>query len=126
MTPQPGDSLLEAFEGWQEAADKKACCDYSLHVDIPQWNEAVKDELELLVHEKGMSVLSCYRIVQNCGHCCNSSLSIIFIPILDPFHKNNRDRFRNNRVESSYSEVTAEIHYPHYGAVMVALSKFCL
>ena len=53
VTPQPGESLLEAFECWQEAADKKACCDYSLHVDIPQWNEAVKDELELLVHEKG-------------------------------------------------------------------------
>lgn len=56
VTPQPGDSLLEAFEYWQEAADKKACCDYSLHVDIPQWNETVKDELELLVQEKGMSV----------------------------------------------------------------------
>lgn len=61
MTPEPGDSLLEAFECWQEAADKKACCDYSLHVDIPQWNENVKDELEVLVHEKGMTsfILKC-------------------------------------------------------------------
>lgn len=57
MTPEPGDSLLEAFECWQEAADKKACCDYSLHVDIPQWNENVKDELEVLVHEKGTASL---------------------------------------------------------------------
>lgn len=53
VTPEPGESLLEGFECWQEAADKKACCDYSLHVDIPQWNENVKDELEVLVHEKG-------------------------------------------------------------------------
>lgn len=53
VAPQPGESLLEAFECWQEAADKKACCDYSLHVDVPQWNDAVKDELELLVQEKG-------------------------------------------------------------------------
>lgn len=53
VTPQPGDSLLEAFERWQEAADKKACCDYSLHVDVPQWNETVKDELEMLVQDKG-------------------------------------------------------------------------
>uniref|UniRef100_A0A7N6A636 Amidohydrolase-related domain-containing protein n=1 Tax=Anabas testudineus TaxID=64144 RepID=A0A7N6A636_ANATE len=56
VTPQPEDSLLEAFEHWQEAADKKACCDYSLHVDIPQWNDTVKDELELLVQEKGLFV----------------------------------------------------------------------
>lgn len=69
VTPQPGESLLEAFECWQEAADKKACCDYSLHVDIPQWNEAVKDELELLVHEKGTSLFHPAQFLfQTCVH----------------------------------------------------------
>lgn len=56
VTPEPGGSLLEAFERWQESADKRACCDYSLHVDVPQWNESVKDELEVLVQDKGRNV----------------------------------------------------------------------
>lgn len=98
VTPEPGDSLLEAFECWQEAADKKACCDYSLHVDIPQWNENVKDELEVLVHEKGTaSLFRCSPVIfQSCGRCWCSCFSATFIPNLDPFHRSSRDRLRNN------------------------------
>ncbi|KAL7841015.1 hypothetical protein SRHO_G00247060 [Serrasalmus rhombeus] len=58
VTPQPGTSLLQVFEQWQEVADRKCCCDYSLHVDIPQWDEGVKDELEVLVQEKGTHAFS--------------------------------------------------------------------
>ncbi|XP_070768237.1 dihydropyrimidinase-related protein 1 isoform X2 [Enoplosus armatus] len=74
VTPQPGDSLLETFECWQEAADKKACCDYSLHVDIPQWNEAVKDELELLVHEKGINSFQVYMAYKDLYQMTDSEL----------------------------------------------------
>nr|XP_046268881.1 dihydropyrimidinase-related protein 1 isoform X1 [Scatophagus argus] len=74
VTPQPGDSLLEAFECWQEAADKKACCDYSLHVDIPQWNETVKDELELLVQEKGINSFQVYMAYKDTHQMSDSEL----------------------------------------------------
>uniref|UniRef100_A0A3Q3WEL0 Amidohydrolase-related domain-containing protein n=1 Tax=Mola mola TaxID=94237 RepID=A0A3Q3WEL0_MOLML len=74
VTPQLGQSLLEAFEYWQEAADKKACCDYSLHVDIPQWNETVKDELELLVHEKGINSFQVYMAYKDVYQMSDSEL----------------------------------------------------
>ncbi|XP_029289766.1 dihydropyrimidinase-related protein 1 isoform X1 [Cottoperca gobio] len=74
VTPEPGESLLEAFECWQEAADKKACCDYSLHVDIPQWNEIVKDELELLVQEKGINSFQVYMAYKGVYQMSDSQL----------------------------------------------------
>uniref|UniRef100_A0A3P8U2D2 Dihydropyrimidinase-related protein 1 n=1 Tax=Amphiprion percula TaxID=161767 RepID=A0A3P8U2D2_AMPPE len=74
VTPQPEDSLLEAFERWQEAADKRACCDYSLHVDIPQWNESVKYELELLVQEKGVNSFQVYMAYKDVYQMTDSQL----------------------------------------------------
>ncbi|XP_049577588.1 dihydropyrimidinase-related protein 1 isoform X1 [Syngnathus scovelli] len=74
VTPEVGESLLEAFEVWQEAADKNACCDYSLHVDIPQWNETVKDELEMLVQEKGINSFQVYMAYKDLYQMSDSQL----------------------------------------------------
>uniref|UniRef100_A0A8C6WVR6 Collapsin response mediator protein 1 n=1 Tax=Neogobius melanostomus TaxID=47308 RepID=A0A8C6WVR6_9GOBI len=103
VMPQPDESLLVAFERWQEAADKKACCDYSLHVDIPQWNEAVKDELELLVQDKGVNSFQVYMAYKDVYQMTDSQLyqAFSFLKKLGAVvlvHAENGDLIEQNKI----------------------------
>ena len=54
VVPEPGQSLLEAYNRWRDAADAKVCCDYAVHVCVTWWSDKVAEEMETLAKERGM------------------------------------------------------------------------
>uniref|UniRef100_A0A8C4NSU9 Dihydropyrimidinase like 3 n=1 Tax=Dicentrarchus labrax TaxID=13489 RepID=A0A8C4NSU9_DICLA len=78
VIPEPGSSLMEAYDQWRQWADEKACCDYSLHVDITHWNDSIKQEVDNLIKEKGVNSFQVYMAYKDYYQMSNSELYEIF------------------------------------------------
>jgi len=55
VIPQRGESLIEAFTEWKEAAEEKSCCDFALTVAVPHVSDDAKEEMEKLANEHGVN-----------------------------------------------------------------------
>uniref|UniRef100_A0A2K5E0T5 Dihydropyrimidinase like 4 n=1 Tax=Aotus nancymaae TaxID=37293 RepID=A0A2K5E0T5_AOTNA len=109
--PDPGVSLLAAYEQWRERADGAACCDYSLHVDIPRWHDSIKEELEALVKEKGVNSFLVFMAYKDRCQCSDSQMYEIFSIIRDlgalaQVHAENGDIVEEVEAEAVYRAVT--------------------
>ncbi|XP_029303680.1 dihydropyrimidinase-related protein 3 isoform X2 [Cottoperca gobio] len=78
VIPDPGCSLMAAYDLWRQWADGTTCCDYSLHVDITHWNDSVKQEVDNLIKEKGVNSFQVYMAYKDYYQMSNSELYEIF------------------------------------------------
>ena len=76
--PNPGQSLLEAYDTWRGWAEKSAG-DYSFHVAVTWWDESVHREMGVLAKERGVNSFKHFMAYKNAIMCDDEVLVNSFL-----------------------------------------------
>ncbi|KAI5612025.1 dihydropyrimidinase, partial [Silurus asotus] len=113
VIPRKGASLLEAYERWRRIADAKVCCDYSLHVAVTWWDDSVKQEMETLVHEKGINSFKTFMAYKDVFMLRDDELYAVFshckdIGAIAQVHAENGDLIAETLSQSSFTQINSD------------------
>ncbi len=73
VIPGPGESLVAAYKKWRGWAEK-AACDYSFHVAVTWWSDAVREEMGELVRDHGVNSFKHFMAYKNAIMCDDETL----------------------------------------------------
>ncbi|XP_055327228.1 dihydropyrimidinase-like [Paramacrobiotus metropolitanus] len=99
--PTKGQSLLDAYKQWRQWADEKVVCDYSLHVAVTWWKEALKDEMKLLTEVHGVNSFKMFMAYKDVFQLDDADMIHVFdccknIGAIAQVHAENGDMVAEN------------------------------
>ena len=101
VIPKKGESLVETFKEWKKVGERNSLCDFGLTVALPEVNEGIKKEMEILARDFGVNSFKLFMTYKNLLMLDNKQLMEAFKHVKDlgciaKVHAENGDMVADN------------------------------